>query len=140
MNKPPYEILEHTADVGLKLYGTTLPELFANAGRGLMALAFESASVEPKERLDLQATGANYEDLLVGWLSEILYFLDTEGWVFCDFAMQRLEPTTVVGQGIGERRDPAQCARAVPVKAVTYHQVSVRRVPEGWEAVVYFDI
>lgn len=140
MRKPDYEILEHTADVGLKIYGTTLPELFANAGRGLMALAFESASAEPKERLALRAEGSDCENLLIGWLSEILYHMDTDGWVFCDFAIQRLEPTTVVGEGVGERHDPAQRTRAVPVKAVTYHQVSVRQVPEGWEAVVYFDI
>ena len=41
MDRPPYEILEHTADVGLKVYGGTLPELFANAGRGLVMLALE---------------------------------------------------------------------------------------------------
>ncbi|MBI4464056.1 MAG: archease, partial [Acidobacteria bacterium] len=81
--------------------------------------------------LDLQATGANYEDLLVGWLSEILCYLDTEGWVFCDFAIRRLEAGLAEGEGIGERRDPAQRARAVPVKAVTYHLFSVRHTGGG---------
>ena len=37
MSQPPYEILEHTADVGLKAHGQTLPELFANAARGMSA-------------------------------------------------------------------------------------------------------
>ena len=140
MERPPFEILEHTADVGLKIYGATLEELFANAGRGLMALAFESVSAEPRQRLSLHAEGADYEDLLVCWLSEILYFLDTEGWMFSDFVIQSVEQNKVVGEALGERSDPAQRARAVPVKAVTYHQVSVRQVTEGWEAVVYFDI
>ncbi|MGH9785587.1 MAG: archease, partial [Terriglobia bacterium] len=41
MSHPPYEILEHTADVGLKAYGRTLPELFVNAAVGMIALALE---------------------------------------------------------------------------------------------------
>ena len=140
MERPPFEILEHIADVGLKIYGATLPELFANAGQGLMAIAFESVPAEPLERLSLHAEGADYEDLLVCWLSEILYFVDTDGWIFSGFVIQSVEQNKVVGEALGERSDPAQRTRAVAVKAVTYHQVSVRRVLEGWEAVVYFDI
>ncbi|MBI4443181.1 MAG: archease [Acidobacteria bacterium] len=140
MARPPFEILEHTADVGLKIRGATLPELFSNAGQGLMALAFESVSAEPRQRLSLRAEGADYEDLLVCWLSEILYFVDTEGWMFSGFVIHSVEQNKLVGEALGERSDPAERVRAVAVKAVTYHQVSVRHVPEGWEAVVYFDI
>jgi len=140
MSKPSFEILEHTADVGLKIYGGSLPELFANAARGLVSLALEPEPVQPKQRLSLRAQGESYEELLVGWLSEILYFLDTEGWVFCDFSVERLEAGSIEAEGVGERRDPAHRSRAVAVKAVTYHQVSVRETAEGWEAVVYFDI
>ena len=140
MSRPPYEVLEHTADVGLKVYGRTLPDLFANAARGLVSLALEPQSVEAKDRLALSARGSDLEELLVAWLSEILYFLDTEGWVFCDFSVERLEAGSIEAEGVGERRDPAHRSRAVAVKAVTYHQVSVRETAEGWEAVVYFDI
>ena len=60
MSHPPYEILEHTADVGLKAYAPTLPELFVNAARGMLALALEppvasvpsgveGSEVEPQE-------------------------------------------------------------------------------------------
>jgi len=140
MSQPPYEVLEHTADVGLRIYGTTLPELFANAGLGMMALAIEPGPIEPRERLALAVSGSDAEQLLVNWLSEILYFLDAEGWVFCRFTIDECGPGAIAGEGWGERRDPASRTRAVAVKAVTYHQLSVRQTPEGWEAVVFFDI
>ena len=139
MDRPPYEILEHTADVGLKVYGGTLPELFANAGRGLVMLALESPEASPKECRTLSASGGDREELLVHWLSEILYAMDAEGWLFCDFRIGKLEATAIEAEGWGERREPGE-RRRVAVKAVTYHQVSVQKINEGWEAVVYFDI
>ncbi len=140
MSHPPFEVLEHTADVGLRVYGRSLPELFANAGLGLMALAVEEQAIQPKERLSLAASGADAEEMLVNWLSEILYFVDAEGWLFCRFSIHRMEDNALQGEGYGERRDPASRSRAVAVKAVTYHQISVSRSGDGWEAVVYFDI
>ena len=140
MSRPPFEVLEHTADVGLKVYGRTLPDLFANAARGLVSLALEPHSVEAKDRLALSARGSDLEELLVAWLSEILYYLDAEGWVFRDFQVRRLEGFAIEGEGLGQRRSPAELHWRVAVKAVTYHQISVRETPDGWEAVVYLDI
>jgi SHS2 domain-containing protein len=137
---PPYEVLEHTADVGLRVYGKTLPELFANAGMGLMALAIEPAEIREREPLSLSVTGSDAEQLLVNWLSEILYHMDAEGWTFSRFTIQNCSPIAIAGEGWGERREPGSGTRAVAVKAVTYHQLAIRETTEGWEATVYFDI
>jgi len=140
MERPLYEILEHTADVGLKAYGRTLAELFANAGRGLVSLAVEPGEAPRSESLSLAARGEDREELLVHWLSEILYALDVDGWVFADFEIRKLGGQEIEAQGWGARRPPVETHWRVAVKAVTYHQVAVRETPEGWEAVVYFDI
>ena len=153
MSRPPFEILEHTADIGLKAYGPTIEALFVNAAAGLQALALpqkdrddDEGTSEPDadQAQTLRASGGNYEDLLVGWLSEILYFIDAEGWSFAEFRIIRIVEEagelTMEGRGIGSRRDPLSRSRAVPVKAVTYHQIAVRETADGWEAVVYFDI
>ena len=152
MSRIPFEILEHTADIGLKAYGPTIEELFVNAAIGLQALALPQKDREDDDVSEpnagqsqtLRASGGNYEDLLVGWLSEILYFIDAEGWSFAEFRIIRIVEDagelTIEGRGIGSRRDPSSRSRAVPVKAVTYHQIAVRETADGWEAVVYFDI
>ncbi|MBI2818360.1 MAG: archease [Acidobacteria bacterium] len=140
MIHPPYEVLEHTADVGLRVYGRTLPELFANAGLGLMALAIELQDFQEKERLSLSVIGSDAEQLLVNWLSEILYYVDAEGWAFTRFAITECSTIAITAEGWGEHRNPVERTRAVAVKAVTYHQLSVRETPDGFEATVYFDI
>lgn len=147
MAHPPYEILEHTADVGLKAYGRTLSELFANAAGGLIALALEPlvvSEVEPQEVRPsqcrpLSARGEDLEELLIHFLSEILYAVDAEGWQFSEFRIGTLESTAIEAEGWGERAERS-AHRRVAVKAVTYHQVSVQEAATGWEAVVYFDI
>ena len=138
--RPPYEVLEHTADVGLRIYGRTLAALFSNAGLGLMALAIEPQKFQEEERRALAVTGADAEQLLVNWLSEILYYMDAEGWAFTRFDITECSPTAIAAEGWGERRDPASRTRAVAVKAVTYHQLAVRETADGFEATVYFDI
>jgi protein archease len=140
MTHPPFEILEHTADVGVRVYGRTLSELFANAGLGLMALAIEPQTFEEKEQLSLSVTGSDTEQLLVNWLSEILYYMDTAGWAFTRFAVTQCSPTGISAEGWGERREAARRTRAVAVKAITYHQLAVRETSGGFEATVYFDI
>ena len=155
MPHPPYEILEHTADVGLKAYAPTLPELFVNAARGMLALALEppmapvpsgveGSEVEPQEMRPsefrkLSASGEDREELLVHFLSEILYAVDAEGWQFSEFRIQKLAATAIEAEGWGARAERS-AHRRVAVKAVTYHQVSVAQTSDGWEAVVYFDI
>ncbi|MBI3894901.1 MAG: archease [Acidobacteria bacterium] len=140
MTQPPFEILEHTADVGIKAYGNSLQELFVNAARGLISLASGFPEASSTQRFSLSACGEDYEELLVNWLSEILYYIDAEGWIFSDFKIHRLESEFLEGEALGERHAEAAHRLRTSVKAVTYHQISVRQTPNGWEAVVYFDI
>ena len=143
MPNPPFEILEHTADIGLRAFGDTLSELFANAARGMMAIAFEgesgSQAIRPRQRRKITAQGQDREELLVHFLSEVLYALDTEGWRFSEFRIGTIDPDRIEAEGWGECKERSEHSR-VAVKAVTYHQVSVARTDQGWEAVVYFDI
>lgn len=144
---PRFEILEHTADVGLKAYGATLHQVFANAANGLVVLASvapEPHLDRPTERLPISVSGADLEDLLVNWLSEILYFMDAESWEFTGFAVEHIESNAerekqLTGSATGSRALEER-SRPVHVKAVTYHQISVSQTANGWEAVVYFDI
>ena len=143
MSKPPFEILEHTADVGLRAFGETLSELFANAAQGMIAIAFEGEAAiqenRSEQRRKLAASGEDREELLVHFLSEILYALDSEGWRFAEFRIQAIESNAIEAEGWGSREERSVHSR-VAVKAVTYHQVSVTKSDKGWEAVVYFDI
>ncbi len=135
-----FEILEHTADIGFRARANTLAELFETAALALESIAVETEAIEPRQEYRLEATGEDYESLLVNWLSEVLYWIDGEQLVFHHFRVAEITPSGVTGRGIGERRDPERHRAKLIVKAVTYHQLHVAETPQGWVAEVYLDI
>jgi len=135
-----FRILEHTADVGFEAFGSTLPEVFENAARALAHLIVDPASVKPDEQIRVEVEGSNLPDLLVNWLSEILYLHDAERRLFCDFKVERLDDHAVSGIAWGEKLDQARHQTNLLVKAITYHQLSLQQTAGGWRAQVYVDI
>jgi len=135
-----FRILEHTADVGFEAFGSSLPEAFENAARALAHLMAEPASVKPSGKVRIEVQGADPSDLLVNWLSEILYQHDAERWLFHDFRVESLDDHAVSGIAWGEKIDPARHQTHLMVKAVTYHQLSLQPTAGGWRAQVYVDI
>lgn len=137
---PRFRILEHTADVGFEAFGSTLPEVFENSARALFHLIVEPESVVPSLEVRIEVQGAGLPDLLVNWLSEILYQHDAEGWLFRDFRVESLDDHAVLGIALGEKIDPARHQTILMVKAITYHQLSLQQTAGGWRAQVYVDI
>jgi SHS2 domain-containing protein len=136
----PFRVLEHTADVGFEAFGATREEVFENAGRALMHLIVDLESIEPRENVAIDARASAPADLLVNWLSEILYLHDAEGWLFRDFAVQTVEENSLRARGRGEKLDPARHQAKLLVKAITYHQLALEKTAHSWRAQVYLDI
>jgi len=135
-----FEILEHTADIGFRVRGRTLAELFETAAQALVSIAVEIEDITPRQAYPLAAEGEDYESLLVNWLSEVLYWLDGKRVAMRRFQVTDLVPCRVSGEGIGEPRQAA-CHRAkLVVKGVTYHQLKIVEEPDGWWAQVFLDI
>jgi SHS2 domain-containing protein len=135
-----FEILEHPADIGFRAWGRTIPELFENSAVAMLSIAAELDDVSPRIDYPLQASGTDYESLLVNWLSEVLYWTDGKLVAFRKFRVDTITPTAVSAVGKGEPRDPARHRAKLIVKAVTYHQLRVIQTPDGWCAEVYLDI
>jgi len=136
----PFRILEHTADVGFEAHGATREEVFAHAARALFYLIVELESVLPRQEKTLRVEGRDPPDLLVNWLSELLYLHDAEGWLFRDFELRALADTSLIAIARGERIDRARHRLKLLVKAITYHQLALEQTPQGWQAQVYVDI
>ncbi len=138
-----YRFVEHTADVGVELEASSYEGLLSE---GLLALTdtlteVERVSLEIELSVDLSAPSR--EDLLVGWLNELVYLFDSKSVLLrqSDIGVGkeggewRLRAT--VG---GERYDPGRHRIKTLIKAVTYHQLAVRSSTSGWQARVVFDI
>jgi len=136
---PPFEVVEHTADVGLVAHGRSLEELFANAARGMMHFLIDPAAVRPAERRVRAVEGGDREGLLVNWLNDLLLLLNADGFVPADFEVNELSDTRLRADVSGEPVDPQRHRFHLDVKAATYHQLYVRK-NEIWEARVIFDV
>ena len=132
-------MLPHLADTAIRAYGSTLPELFENAAYGMFDLMYDLAALRPERDRPVLAAGDAVEELLVDWLNELIFTSETEAIAFCHFQVARLEEGGVQGTAGGTpfERSPL---RGPPVKAVTYHDLAVVEIPDGWWARLVFDV
>lgn len=135
-----FEILEHTADIGFRASAATERGMFEEAARALVSIAIELDDIQPRQPYPIAASGDDAESLLVGWLNEVLYYLDGERIALCRFEIAGLEHGSITGQAWGEPRDPERQRAKLVVKGVTYHQLSIRRQHGDWTCEVFLDI
>ncbi len=138
---PGYEFFETTADKGILARGRDLPELFANAARGLAALMVEDPrSIRPSQRRPVRVTGAGREGLLVAWLNELLYLHETEGFLAAEPRIVALAEEALEAEVLGEGFDPSRHRLTGHVKAATYHGLEIARDERGWRAPIIVDV
>ncbi len=138
--KKIYKTFDHTADLGIEVYGKDQRELFVNAARALFDLITDLDKIEAKTSLSLNIEAVDREDLLVSWLRELLYFHQSEGYLLNDFVLQDLEEQSLRATAKGEVYEPNRHELLREIKAVTYHQLKITQDKEGWVARMVFDI
>lgn len=135
-----YKTFDHTADLGIKVYGKDQRELFVNAGRALFDLITDLDKIETKTSLSLNLEAVDREDLLVSWLRELLYFHQSEGYLLNDFVLHDLEEQSLRATVKGEIYETNRHELTREIKAVTYHQLKITQEKERWVARIVFDI
>jgi SHS2 domain-containing protein len=134
-----FEILDHTADVGIIAYGADLKQAFANAARALFSLITELDDVEEVLHQDIKLNASDVESLLVAWLNELVYRFDTEGILFKRFDITQLEDTHLEARVYGEKADRSRHNLKTGVKGATYHMLKIDKA-DGYRVQVIFDI
>ena len=134
-----FELIEHTADVGIMAYGADVREAFANAARGMFSLIVEPESISEMAHCDIVVTAPDEESLLVTWLNELIYLFDAENMLFSRFDITELGDTRLKARAYGEPVDEIRHRLKTGIKAATYHMVEVDR-SQGGRVRVLFDI
>jgi len=134
-----FEIVDHTADVGIIAYGADIRQAFANAARALFSLITELDDVDEVVYRDIKLTAPDQESLLVKWLNELIYLFDTENIIFKRFDITQLNNTQLKAKSYGEKVDSSKHKLKTGVKAATYHMLRVDK-GDGCEVQVLFDI
>jgi SHS2 domain-containing protein len=135
-----YKIFDHTADLGVEIYGKTVKELFANAAFAVFDIITDLKCVSSTVARKIIVEGAGWEDLLVNYLREVLYMVNGEGLLLKKYSIIEIDPQHLQGRVSGELFNPSKHRINTEIKAVTYHQVTVRETPEMWTGRVIFDV
>ncbi len=135
-----FDILDHTADIGLVIYGKDLKTLFENAGVGFFHLITDLKRVRQKEERRIELPGESLERLMVDWLNELLYLHEVENLLFKHFRVEKVGKNGLKAVAKGESFQEGTHVIHTGVKSVTYHQIQVRREGEGWRAQVILDL
>ena len=133
-----FQLIEHTADVGLVAYGKTLAEAFANAAYGLFSITAELKTVKETEIRQLELSEEDAEALLFEWLNSLIYIFDVEMILFKRFEITDFDGHRLRAVCYGEKYDPSRHQLKTGVKAATYHMLKVDR--EKNQVQVIFDI
>ena len=134
-----FEIINHTADVGIVAYGTDMSQAFANAARALFSLITELDDVVEILHRDVELEATDEEGLLVEWLNDLIYLFDTENIIFKRFDITKLSNTQLKARSYGEKVDKSKHKLKTGVKAATYHMLKVDK-GNGCKVQVLFDI
>jgi len=140
MTVQPYEVFEHTADIGLHAYGSTFSELFIHAAQGMESLMVAPEQIELRVSREVAVEGHDEVSLLIAWLNELIVLFDTEYLLFSQFEINVITPTHVKGRAYGEPYDSQRHELSSAIKAVTWHEASVVPTEEGYKARIIFDI
>ena len=133
-----YDILPHTADVGIVARGDSLADVIANTAYGMFSLMYDLSDIRPEIEVVIKAAAESPPELLVDCLSELIAVGETDDLVFVDFEVeaQNLRATVTAAGG------SAAAAELVgpPVKAVTYHDLRCEWTGDHWKSQVIFDV
>jgi SHS2 domain-containing protein len=135
-----YETMDHTADLGVRIFGRSCEEIFTNAAYALFDLWTDLQRVQKVFCYPIAVQALDRDDLLIRWLSELLFLGTSAGYLFRDFSISQFNPTSLRAVACGEKFDPSRHEIKTEIKAVTYHQVEIREKDGAWEAQVIFDI
>jgi SHS2 domain-containing protein len=135
-----YDLIEHTADIGVRVRGRDLEELFVNAALAMVDIMVSAETVNEERTVEIKLEAANVEELLRSWLSEVHYYFVAKKIIPAKFTFNVLDEHRVDADLLGQVMNLKRHIPGTEIKAVTYHELRVTSKDGGWEAQVIFDI
>ncbi|MBU1008158.1 archease [Candidatus Dependentiae bacterium] len=135
--KQGFEVLSHTADLKIRVYGKNLQMLFCNTVKGM----FESIGPLGKGEVVVERSfdifSHDLPSLLVDFLSEALYLSDVNGEAYFDVSIDEITNTRVRGVFRGVSINNFEMGE---IKAVTHHGLRIEERDGAWVAEILFDL
>ncbi len=134
-----FEQVDISGDVGIKVWGQDLEELFKNAAIGMFELITDVSAVQESESREVHVVADSDEDLLVQWLNELVFLFDSYNYVGKSFSLNIINKK-LKAEISGGTFEPSTNESRLLIKAATYHDLSLTKTTTHWEATIIFDI
>jgi SHS2 domain-containing protein len=135
-----YRLFDHTADLGIDVFGETQADLFSHAALALFDLMVDAAGMQTTQSREIVIEGADWTDLFVNFLREILYLFNGEVLVLTACRIVQIDARRLTAEIQCGRYDARKHRVKTEIKAVTYHQAAVVQTAKGWQGRVVFDV
>ena len=135
-----YEQFPHTADIGIRVFGKDLKELFENAAFGMFDVIADLEGIKASEEENVEVHGAVPEELLIAWLDELLYRFCTKDIIYSKFEIEELSEDRIKAKVSGRPIAANRNRLKTEIKAVTYSGLKIKETPGGYEVEIIFDV
>ena len=136
-----YRLIDHTADFGIHVVGSDLKALFENAADAMFDLIVDRRKALGAQNREIEIGGEDWPDLMVNWLRELLYLWNGNGLIVKRTDIVSISEYNISAIAKVDPYDPSLHDINEEIKAVTYHQISVRpKGDQGWESTIIFDV
>lgn len=139
-----YELIEHTADLGIRVKAGDLKELFKKTALAMFDIMAEERSPVASYQASVKKTSVkqkadNLKELFINWLNELLSLSATNGLIFKGFKINKFADNKLEAIAYGE--EMKNYLVNTEIKAATYHELQIKKTDSGaWEAEVIFDV
>lgn len=138
-----YELLEHTADIAMRVKGKDLKELFKNSASAMFDIIAQkkphlAQRTAHRDKIIVKQKADDLEELFVNWLNELLSLSAAKERIFSDFTFKKLDAHNLEAVAMGE--DIQNYKVNTEIKAATYHQLKLEEAKGGWQAEVILDV
>ena len=151
MKEKRYKIIDHTADLGIEVYGENLNLLFSNAAYAFSEILTDVSLVDNLIAKDIVVNGGGLDQLMVNWLHELLYYYEVHFLLFNNFKIKKIDTLeqnrhnqppvySLTGIAYGEEFKQSKHYIYTEIKAVTYHQIEIKNENEIWSSKIIFDL
>ena len=138
--QPSYEIFDHTADAGIRVYAATLPELLRPAGEALYAVIGKVTGGGTPRQVAFDLPGFNAAILLRDYLNELLILFERDRRCVHSLDVSAFDDHRLIATVEAAPIDTDRSEFHREVKAITYHELDIRTIAGGYEATIIVDI
>lgn len=136
--KKPYQYLDHTADLGVEIWGKDLDDLFVNIGRAIFETQVRGTIRDDTAR-SIEVQSDSLEDLAIDWCRELLYAFAVQGFIPRRYDLH-VRDNSLRADLRGDEFDPRRHRVKIEIKNPTYHDLSVEKTNRGYTATIIFDV